>query len=120
MACSITPQAWFILRENSIDGLMMDTTWPIMRHSVTVVLLAMYQNVGISLAITFGASEIHQLYKQFHVAFPQLFHIDLSIDQLESDHGSSLLSLGQRDRRCLISTDGHLGILGNSRLFVAG
>jgi hypothetical protein len=45
---------------------------------MTALLVAVYHNVGIPIAVARGASETLELPEQFHVACRQLFHIDLS------------------------------------------
>jgi hypothetical protein len=81
---------------------MMDTRWRVMRHYMTAILLALYTNVRICLRIAFGACESHELYEQFHVAFHQLFDIDPSDCQLESDQSPTFKSVGKWHRHHLI------------------
>jgi hypothetical protein len=70
-----------------------------MSQSVITILLAVDHNVGVSLAIAVCASERLELYQQFHVAFCDLFQIDLCQSQLTSDQRSALVSLGKRQKR---------------------
>jgi hypothetical protein len=45
-----------------MDGLMLDTTWEIIRKDVTTIIMAVCRNVGFPLGFAFGAAETVQLY----------------------------------------------------------
>jgi hypothetical protein len=83
-----------ILERNSMDGLMLDTTWKIIRKYMTTIIMAVYRNVGIPLGLAFGTAETMELYEQHFGAFNHMFGIDLSHYILEPDQGSALCSLG--------------------------
>jgi hypothetical protein len=79
-----------ILERNSVEGLMLETTWKVIRKYVTMIIIAGYRNMGIPLGFTFGAAESVELYEQHFGAFNHLFEINLSHYILESDEGSAL------------------------------
>jgi hypothetical protein len=74
----------------SIDGLMLDTTWHVLRQYVTSLLMAVYRNVAVPLGFTFGVAETVDLYNQHYGAFAQLFGFELQKYILKSDQGSTL------------------------------
>jgi hypothetical protein len=86
--------------DNQIDGLIMDTTFKVLRLYYTAILVAVSHNVGIPLAFSFGSHENIALYDSFYTAFSSL-GIDLRQYILESDQGSALKSVGQRHPRHL-------------------
>jgi hypothetical protein len=94
------PQAPSIMTENIIDGLIMDTTFKVIRRYHTAILMGVSHNVGIPLAVSFGPNESIELYDTFYTAFDSL-NIDLRIYILESDQGSALKAVGTRHTRHL-------------------
>jgi hypothetical protein len=92
----VSPWARSILEENEVDGLMLDTTWHVIRQYVTAILMAVFRNVGIPLAFTFGATENLELYERLYEVFVELFNIDLGRYITESDHGAALRALCNR------------------------
>lgn len=96
----VSPWARSILANNAIDGLMLDTTWRILRQYVTAILMAVVCNVGIPLGFAFGASETTELYEAHYNCFRDLFGIDLGTYVLESDQGAALTSLCARHGQC--------------------
>jgi E3 ubiquitin-protein ligase DOA10 len=84
---------------------MLDTTWRIIRKSVTTVIMAVYRNMGAPLGFAFGAAETVELYEQHFAALNHLFGINLNHYNLESDQGSALRLLctnkGQVQLFCL-------------------
>jgi hypothetical protein len=103
--CYVSPWACSILRDNEIDGLMLDTTWHVLRQYVTAIVMAVYCNVGIPLAFAFGVAETKGLYEQLYAEFMRLFQIDLSKYIVLSDQGTALRALcddhHQRQLFCL-------------------
>jgi hypothetical protein len=97
----VSPLAESILRENEIDGLIMDTTFRVMRQYYTAILVAVRHNVGIPLAISFGPRESVELYNTFYEVFDHEFHINLAGYILESDQGSALKAVGKHHPRHL-------------------
>jgi hypothetical protein len=89
----VSPWAQSILEKNSVDGLMLDTTWKVIHKYMTTIITAVYRNVGIPLEFAFGAAETVELYEQPFGAFNHLFGIDLSHCILESGQDSALCSL---------------------------
>jgi hypothetical protein len=59
--------------DNGIQGLMVDTAWRIMRQYVRAILMAIFHNVWIQIAIAFGATASLDLFESFYVAFRELF-----------------------------------------------
>jgi hypothetical protein len=59
--------------------------------------MAVFHNVGIAIAVAFGATECIELYENFYTAFRELFQIDLARYYLASDQGPALMSIGKRD-----------------------
>jgi hypothetical protein len=72
---------------NTINGLMLDTTWHVLREYVRSLLMAVYRNVAVPLGFTFGVAETVDLYDQHYGTFAQLFRIELQKYILESDQG---------------------------------
>jgi hypothetical protein len=85
---------------NQIDGLIMDTTFTVLRLFYTAILVAVSHNVGIPVALSFGTHETVELYDSFYTAFSSL-GIDLRQYILESDQGAALKAVGQRHPRHL-------------------
>jgi hypothetical protein len=81
----ITPWARSVLIENQIDGLVMDTTWDMIGQSVTAMLMAVFYNVGILLALAFGPWETKELYALFSTSFADRFQINSSNDVLRGN-----------------------------------
>jgi hypothetical protein len=61
----ITPWVKSILAQKQIDGLVMDITWEVKNQSMTAVLMALFYNVGIPIAMAFGAAKIKELAEMF-------------------------------------------------------
>ena len=80
-----------ILTENKISGLMVDTTWKVMSHYVTSILMAIIGNTGIPLSFSFGLSENTELYDLHYEAFKKL-EINLADFTIESDKGPAIKS----------------------------
>jgi hypothetical protein len=59
-----SPWAESIFQLNTIDGLMLDTTWHVLRQYVTSPLMAVYRNVAVPLGFAFGVAETVDLYHQ--------------------------------------------------------
>jgi hypothetical protein len=68
----IHPEAASLLKLNDVQGLMMDTTWSVMQDYVTSILIAVRNNTVIPFASSFGPTESHQLYDQFHRTFKEM------------------------------------------------
>jgi hypothetical protein len=97
----VSPFAESVLRRHDIDGLIMDTTFTVMSRYYTAILVAVYHNVGIPLAISFAPRESIELYNTFYRVFQREFDIDLATYILESDQDSALKAVGQRHPRHL-------------------
>jgi hypothetical protein len=97
----VSPLAESILRENEVDGLIMDTTFRVMRRYYTAILVAVRHNVGIPLAISFGPRESIEPYRMFYDVFDRGLHINLAGYILESNQGSALKAVGKQHRRHL-------------------
>jgi hypothetical protein len=69
---------------------MLDTTFTMLRHSVTAFLVAASWNTTIPLVFSFGLVEDCALYDSIYEIFREHFDIDLSTFTLESDQGSGL------------------------------
>jgi hypothetical protein len=89
---------------NAIAGLMMDTTWSVMRQYVTSILVGVSHNTAVPLAFAFGPAETTELYEQFYTGFAQR-GVDISTFIIESDQGPALKSFcanhGITQRFCL-------------------
>jgi hypothetical protein len=72
---------------------MLDTTWKVIRKSVTTIIIAVYRIVGVPLRFAFGDPETVELYEQHFGASNHLTGIDHSHYILELDQGSALCSL---------------------------
>jgi hypothetical protein len=89
----VSAWAQSIFERNSVDGLVLDTTWKVIRKYVTTIMMAVYRNVEDPLRFAFGAAETIELYEQHFGAFSHLFGIDFSHYILKSDQGSALCLL---------------------------
>lgn len=96
----VQTQAPSILTDNEIDGLIMDTTFKVLRLYHTAILVAVSHNVGIPIALSFGPAENIALYDSFYTAFDAL-GINLRGWILESDQGWALKAVGRRHPRHL-------------------
>jgi hypothetical protein len=93
--CYVAPFAYSLLRDSAdvIAGLLMDTTWKIIRLYVASILTVVVGNVGVPIALSFGPAENNDLYDTFYATFRSLFNLDLSIYVVESDQGPALRSI---------------------------
>jgi hypothetical protein len=89
----VSPQAQSISQLNTTDGLMLDTTWYVLRQCVASLLMAVYGNVAVPIGFAFGVAETVDLYNQQYGVFAQLFGIELQKYILESDQGSAFSAL---------------------------
>jgi hypothetical protein len=95
------PKAVSMLTEgNEIDGIIMDTTFTVMRQDHAAILMAVSHNVGIPLALSFGYKEDVALDDSFYTAFDSL-GVNIRKYILESDQGAALRRVGRRDPRHL-------------------
>jgi hypothetical protein len=78
--------------QNQIDGLMLDTTWDVMRQYVAAIMVAISRNTAIALGFAFGPAETIELYEQFYTEFAK-HGIDLSDYVFEADQGPALVSV---------------------------
>jgi hypothetical protein len=85
----IHPNAAALLRHNDVQGLMMDTTWSVMPHYVTSILVAVKNNTVIPIAFSFGATESVQLYQRFYELFEEKWGINLGDYPVLCDQGSA-------------------------------
>jgi hypothetical protein len=94
----VAPFAYSLLRdsEDLVAGILMDTTWQIIRLPEASILTGVTGNVGIPMALSFGPAENTELYKAFYLTFRNLFDLDLSTYIVEPDQGSALRSLYAR------------------------
>jgi hypothetical protein len=97
----VSPKARSILQNHNIDGIILDTTFKVMSRYHTAILIAVFHNVGIPLAFSFGPRESFELYDRFYTVFQEEFQIDLTQYILESDQGSALKKVGARHPRHL-------------------
>jgi hypothetical protein len=92
----VSPYAASILTENEIDGLIMDTTFKVLRQYHTAILIAVIRNVGIPLAYSFGPQETVELYDEFYKVFQEQLGINLTQYILLSDQGAALKKVRER------------------------
>jgi hypothetical protein len=90
----VAPQAKSVIQRHIIDGIILDTTFKVMNHYHTAILLAVSHNVGIPLAISFGPKESFELYNRLYTFFRTDLNIDLTPFFLESDQGPALKQVG--------------------------
>jgi hypothetical protein len=84
------------LVNNKIDGLILDTTFKMIRQYHTAILLTIIHNVGLPLCFAFGPHESIDLYDHFYTTFRDELGIDLTICALLSDQGAALNAIGRR------------------------
>jgi hypothetical protein len=89
----VSPWTQSIVQLNTINGLMLDTTWRVLRQHIASLLMAVYRNVVVPLGFAFGVAETVDLDDQHDGAFAQLFGIELQKYSLESDQGSASSAL---------------------------
>jgi hypothetical protein len=105
--CYVAPFTYAIFRDypELISGLLMDTTWRVIRLYVTSILTIVIANTGIPIAVSFGPAEDTAIYETFYSTFRSLFQLDLSQYTIESDQGSALRAIctkyGNRHLACL-------------------
>jgi hypothetical protein len=97
----VSPFAESILRQDEVDGLIMDMTFRVMRQYYTAILVAVPHNVGIPLATSFDPRESVELYNTFYQVFDGEFQIKLTGYILKSDQGSALKAVGGHHPRHL-------------------
>jgi hypothetical protein len=73
------------LVNNEIDGLILDTTFKMIRQYHTAILLAVIHNVGLPLDFSFGPQESIGLYDHFYTTVRDELGIDLTRYALLSD-----------------------------------
>jgi hypothetical protein len=84
------------LINSEIDGLLLDTTFKVIRQYHTAILLAIIHNVGLPLGFAFGPQESIDLYDYFYTTFRNELGIDLTRYILLSDQGAALKVIGRR------------------------
>jgi hypothetical protein len=84
------------LVNNEIEGLILDTTFKVIRQYHTAILLAIIQNVGLPLDFSFGLQESIDLYDHFYTTFRNEHGINLTRYVLLSDQGAALKAIGRR------------------------
>jgi hypothetical protein len=92
----VHPAASSIIRhkeDNRMAGVMMDTTWTVMRLYVTAILVGISRNTAIPLAFSFGPSETAQLYRHFYQTFQRRYGISIGQFIVESDQGAALKAI---------------------------
>jgi hypothetical protein len=85
----VHPPALSLLENNAFGGLMIDTTWAIMRDCVTSILVAILYNTVVHLGFAFGPSESMGLYESFETHFRDL-GIGLGRYSVLRDQGTAL------------------------------
>jgi hypothetical protein len=85
--CDVVPFADSLFHEHSaiIAGLLIGTTWKVLRFYVASILTAVIGNVGVPVALSFSLAEDTDLYGAFYIIFRALFNLNLSTDIIESD-----------------------------------
>jgi hypothetical protein len=78
------------LVNNEIDGLILDTTFKVIRQYHTAILLAITHNVGLPLGFSFRLQESVDLYGHFYTTFRDERGINLTRDIILSDQGVAL------------------------------
>ena len=93
----ISPWAKSIVLENQevVHGFLLDTTWKIMQHFVTSILMASSLNVGIPLAFAFGKSEDKVHYSKFLTYIQTQLDFNFKGRIIESDQGSALKAVAK-------------------------
>jgi hypothetical protein len=92
--CWIHPWAVSMMQQNEIDGLIMDTTFRVIRLYHTAVLIAVSHNVGIPIGVSFGPKESLDIYDRVYAFFDK-HGVDLRGYVLLSDQGGALRSIGK-------------------------
>jgi hypothetical protein len=91
----VAPFSCSLLRDRAsiIAGILMDTTWRVIKLYVALALTVAAANVGIPIALNFGPTENAELYDGFYLIFRSLFNLDLPRYVVESDQGPALRSI---------------------------
>jgi hypothetical protein len=76
-----------IICNNEINGLVMETTFKVIRQCHTAIVLALIHNVGSPLALFFGPWECIESYDRFYTTFRDELNVHLSQYILLSDQG---------------------------------
>ena len=76
--------------ENSIDGIITDTTWRILPNYVTSIMMASSKNTGIPISFSFGHSEDKEIYELHFDGFERFTTVKLNSFVFESDQGTAL------------------------------
>jgi hypothetical protein len=84
-----------LLRDHAliVAGILMGTTWPVIRLCVTSILTAAVGNVGILIALNVALTENAEFYDGLYSVFHTLFNLYLSTYVAESDQGAALQSI---------------------------
>lgn len=95
--CYILPttQSLFLEYKEIINGILMDTTWKVLPHFVTSIMMVSAKNIGLPIGFSFheGSSETRELYESLFITMKMTLDIDISIYPVESDLGPALNSL---------------------------
>ena len=98
-ATYLSPYVQNLVRDNKINGIQLDTTWPILKNYVTSIPTLICQNVGISIAFQIGLHEDTSIYTDFFENFENCFGFRINdyINIAQSDQGRSLsAAIGER------------------------
>jgi hypothetical protein len=104
---SVAPWASSLFRHQPpiAAGILMETTWRIIRVDVPSILTVVAGNVGIPIALNFGPMENCELYDRFSSLFESSLELDLSTNVIELDQGAGLRSItvkyGNQHLACL-------------------
>jgi hypothetical protein len=81
---------------NELDGLILDTTFNVIRQYHPAILLAIIVNVRLPLVFSVALPESIELYDHFQITFRDEAWIDVTRSVRLSDHGAALNAIRRR------------------------
>lgn len=89
-----SPFAYHLVKNSLVQGMMLDTTWSVLKNYVVSIPTVIIRNVGLPIGFSFSLVEDFEIYDDFFKVFMDVFGYPISsfIKTIESDQGSALQS----------------------------